>query len=83
MRIADGWTVGDAGDANGGQRRVARIDADRPSVRVMVSVFERRTYGGAAAQGEKKMRQLATAKCALASAHGVAHKDRSYLNPDM
>ena len=55
----------------------------RPSVRVMVSVFERRTYGGAAAQGEKKMRQLATAKCALASAHGVARKERSYLNPDM
>ena len=79
--------MADAGDANGGQRRVARIDADRPSVRpsvrVMVSVFGRRAYGGAAAQGEKKMRQLATAKCALASAHGVARKGRSYINPDM
>ena len=75
--------MADAGDANGGQRRVARIDADHPSVRVMVSVFGRRAYGGAAAQGEKKMRQLATAKCALASAHGVARKGRSYINPDM
>ena len=67
------------GDANGGQRRIARIDAHppwlrppapvRPSDRVRVSVSWTACSAAATARraGEKKMRQLATAKCALAS----------------